>query len=59
MKRISLVHLFLLLTYPLSNSRGKALEDFVTVSNLEGLPVEAPAELLVARPGGQAETSGN
>lgn len=69
----SFLYTFLLMTYPLSKLnflilRGKALEDFVSVwgwefllsaiSNLEGLPVEAPAELLVARPGGQAETDG-
>ena len=35
--------------------RGKA---FSAISNLEGLPVEAPAELLVARPGDQVETGG-
>ena len=31
---------------------------FSAVSNLEGLPVEEPAELLVARPGDQVETDG-
>ena len=61
------------MTYPGSNSiafilRGKTLDIFVpvwgwefllsAVSNLEGLPVEAPAELLVTRPGDQAETDG-